>query len=424
MHKKVLLVEKSDSIRGVAESLLRQNGYEVIPLTDPEKALEVVKYTRPDLMITGSDLVCQNGKFLYERLKADDKLAMLPLLLFVDKDQDSLPFPEEIMITKPFDPKDFIERVAVFSGQGMVKETAVASNPLEAANLDDEFLDAALGLDQLDVVDSEVMNGTINTKRKNGKNHAEKMIGYDHYNDKKEDLTDTGKVESLMVGEDSTDIVRKTSSPKKPEDLSASAKLEILTDQYGISDPNALDTSSENQNHDYDWFINEMQREDSSSDVKPGSKVPPGKKDSGPAELKYTDPSATIDPVTPPPESSKTSGAQGVSGEKHPGSVEKFIDEFKKEMEVFQREEPDKVVIKEQSIPKTHDTNSAKMSWEDSIENVKPEDISLFTRQLAYDLAEKIALKIINKIDSEKLMILIRNEVIARAKKIPDKKSG
>ena len=422
MHKKVLLVEKSDSIRGVAESLLRQNGYEVISLTDPEKALEVVKYTRPDLMITGSDLVCQNGKLLYERLKADDKLAVLPLLLFVDKNQDSLPFPEEIMITKPFDPNDFIERVAVFSGQGVIKKAAVASNPLEAANLDDQFLDAALGIDQqLDVVDSEIMDGTINTKRNNGKNQPEKMIGYDHYDGNKEDLTDSGKVESLMIEEDSTDIVQKTQPPKKPEDLSASAKLDILTDQYGISDPNALDATPENQNHDYDWFVNEMQRETSSPDVKSGSKVPPGEKENTPAELNYTDPSASVDPVTPPPESAKSSKGPV---EKPPGSVEKFIDEFKKEMEVFQQEEPDKAVIKEQSIPKTPDTKSAKMSWEDSIENVKPEDVSLFTRQLAYDLAEKIAIKIINKIDSEKLMTLIKNEVLIRTRKTPDKKSG
>ena len=41
MRKRVLLAEQSDAIRGVAETVLRQNGFEVIPITTAEKALEV-----------------------------------------------------------------------------------------------------------------------------------------------------------------------------------------------------------------------------------------------------------------------------------------------------------------------------------------------------------------------------------------------
>ena len=81
MRKRILLAEESDTIRGVAESVLRQNGYEVIAVTTGSKALEVLNFTRPDLLITGSDLVGPGGKQLYEIIQADPRIASLPCIL-------------------------------------------------------------------------------------------------------------------------------------------------------------------------------------------------------------------------------------------------------------------------------------------------------------------------------------------------------
>ena len=96
MHKKVLIVEPLDGIRNATETLLRQNGYEVISLADAEKGLEVVGFARPDLLIAASDLVCQNGRRFYERIKDDTNLASIPMILMVDQNESGLPFPDEI----------------------------------------------------------------------------------------------------------------------------------------------------------------------------------------------------------------------------------------------------------------------------------------------------------------------------------------
>ena len=43
MHKRILIIEAADAVRGIAENVLRQNGYEVISVSDAEKALEVLQ---------------------------------------------------------------------------------------------------------------------------------------------------------------------------------------------------------------------------------------------------------------------------------------------------------------------------------------------------------------------------------------------
>lgn len=58
------------------------------------------------------------------------------------------------------------------------------------------------------------------------------------------------------------------------------------------------------------------------------------------------------------------------------------------------------------------------MSWDEKLENLTPDQMGLFTAQFSKDLAEKIADKIINKIDEEKLLALIKSEIIAHTKKI------
>jgi len=414
MHKKVLIVEPLDGIRNATETLLRQNGYEVISLADPEKGLEVVGFTRPNLLIVASDLVCQNGRRFYERIKDDANLASIPMLLMVDQNESGLPFPDEVLVAKPVDPREFMEKVAVFSGQLAMKQApaATSANPLGKGGLDDEFLDAALGLDQLEVVESEVLDKTVHTKRSATASTSEKLVGLNHDASRGGDVTDTGRVESLIIQEDTTDIVHNKSAPKSAPALSASGKIDILADQYGISDPQEMDAAAPDRAHDYDWFISEMQA-DTQSPEKGKQALPPQAGSSDSSELSFTDPSAMVDPVPPPQQSAAAQPSKaGVSG----AGVEKFIDEFKKEIEKLDVDQPESVVIKDES---SGDSPAApqRASWEDSVENMTGEKVSLFTRQLAYDLAEKIAIKIVAKIDADKLLNLIKHEIVARAEK-------
>ncbi|MFZ5980130.1 MAG: hypothetical protein ACOYVF_05810 [Candidatus Zixiibacteriota bacterium] len=93
--------------------------------------------------------------------------------------------------------------------------------------------------------------------------------------------------------------------------------------------------------------------------------------------------------------------------------VEKFIDEFKKEVEKIHSHEPETMVVDEELAL---NSPSPDLVWEEKLEKVSPEQVNLFTRELTLALAERIAEKITAKIDPVKLTQLIKNEIIAHLK--------
>ena len=411
MHKRVLIVEAADAIRGIAENVLRQNGYEVISVAGAEKALEVLDFSVPDILIVSADITCEDNRPLYEKIRTNPKSSSIPLLFFAGVEKTDLPYPEEVIIPRPFDPQDLIQRVRIFSGQAVPDEKQSASNPLGEGSLDDELLDAALGIDTKDniqVTNSEVMGQTtqIKVNKKKPEKPSDKLIGFDHYEDENDDEDNT-RIESLIIDEDNSEIKRKPAKPTKPTS-SGTSKLEIMNDQYGLVDPGAFEGENVDRDHDYDWFINSMREENDNT----GKKASPSAKDSG--KMSFTDPSAIVDPITPPPASPKPASAETISGSKASVGVEKFIDEFKKEVERIHSDEPETMVVDE-SLAVSGQTPE-NMVWEEKLEKVSPEQVNLFTRQLTLALAERIAEKIAAKIDPIKLTQLIKNEIIDHLK--------
>lgn len=395
MAKRVLLAEASDTIRGVATTILRQNGYEVIAVATAQKALEVLNHTSPNLIITGSNLAGTGGSLFHERVAGDSRFAATPIILFVEPDQPSPPFPDEAVLRLPFDPKEFIDRVATFTAASSSEPAGSTANPLEGAGLEDAAIDAALGLDHLEVTDSEDMDKSTFGRKRRSK-VTDKMIGYDHSDTTDTGMSDSSRVESIIIRDEEGDIKPNTDVPHRPTPFNASGKLDILdaSDQYGIANPEKLSGPAADANHDYDWFINEMQRE---------SQKPPGATDAeteSSPELTVTDPASFVDPITPPPASPPGEG------------VEKFIDEFKKEVDKIHNSEPQSVVI--EPDPEPGDGQSEERGWEDSLERITPSQIDLFKREFVDLLAEKIAQKIVDKIDSQKLLSMLKNEIVAQ----------
>lgn len=410
MRKRVLMVEESDTFRKVAESFLRQNGFEVISVTTSDKALEVLNLSSPDLIIVGSEITGKGKKPMYEYLQEIPKYSAIPLLIISNPEETGLPFPEEVIIPRPFEPKEFIVKVNAFVGQRSPKNKAQAalSNPLDDADLEDEFLDAALGLDRIDVTDSEVMDKTSITSLHKKNKISEKMIGFDHQ-EKDTETTDSGKVESLMIQDENAEINPNQSQKNLLKALSASGKIEILNDQFGIVDSEVLDEMDKNSAHDYDWFVKEMQKDGKPKDAssKPAASKNNAAQDS---EMKISSPSSFVDPITQPPKSAKKNSTKSQSPK-----VDKFINEFKKEIEKIQTSEPESVTIEAKKQPSTQPDNN--MVWEDTIEKITPEAIGIFTQNFISELAEKIAEKIAHKLDSEKLLNLLKHEIIASIKK-------
>ncbi len=401
MRKRVLVAEASDTNRRVAETLLRQNGFEVISVSAVDKAREVLQFSRPDLLIIGGDLMTANHQPFFDEITANPKFATIPLMIFEPLTPVDLPFPPEVVIHLPFEPLEFVQRVSTFTGMANGPSTP---NPLSAMSADDAFLDAALGLDRIDVTDSEVMDQTkLANKTAQVPVTTDKLVGFDHVeNDEKH--SESAKVESVMIRDD------KAVPVKQPPKSSGTSKLEIMTDQYGLSDPSQFNPDPETQQHDYDWFVNSM-REEIGGAPKPAMPQPATSTVNESGKLRIqTRPMPNEDALADVgPSSHRIPSTSGVGSRPKTAGVEKFIDEFKKEIERIRSNEPDSIFVEEQKDAPSGES----LKWEESLEKVTTEQVQLFTQQLAASLAEKIAEKIIGRIDPDKLLQLVKAEIIA-----------
>ena len=122
--------------------------------------------------------------------------------------------------------------------------------------------------------------------------------------------------------------------------------------------------------------------------------------------LHFEETSSFVDPVTPAQVKKKTA---------QPTSVDKFIDEFKKEVEKFGSDEPESITLEEPK--KSLSESGSVLQWTDSLEKITPQHIELFKKEFVQELAEKLAVKIADKIDAEKLLQLLKQEIINKSKK-------
>jgi CheY-like chemotaxis protein len=419
MHKRILVAEESDTIRGVAETILRQNGYEVISVKSAQQVQEVLDLSVPDLVLVSSDLKTPDNRLCYEQIRTSPRSASIPMLVFADANADPLPLPQENVIPRPFDPDDLIERVKAFSGRGEELVGKEPDNPLGDASLDDDFLDAALGLDRIDVTSSEEMDKTLHGKIKVPAS-ADKTGSYNHSRGDDDERIDSSRVESLIIQDESGEIDhQKTRQPEEKAKPSSTSKIEIMDDQYGLVDPGTFEMENPEQAHDYDWFIQSMKEEVAQSQASPSGSQDT-LSDEASTRLTFADPASHIDPVTPPPRNSGAEGGRSeamLAGSPSTAGVEKFIDEFKKEIESLQSDEAMGVTVETQQAPA--DIPDSGMVWEDNVEELSPEHIEVFVRELASRLAEKLADRIASKINADKLLQLIKNEIIAASRKKP-----
>jgi DNA-binding response OmpR family regulator len=411
MSKRILLAEESSTIRDLAESLLRQNGIEVLSVTSGEKAMDVLNYARPDLIIMASEIKFRGHIPLYEHLQESLKASSIPILILANQNESGLPFPEEVIIPKPFNPKEFMERVNILTGAAeSIIEKPSNPDPVSMSNLENEMIDNALGVDNLNITDSEEMKAKEATKTTQIRRDA-KMLGIDD-NSSKKNLIHTGKVESLMIRDEHGEITQpEEKDSEEDENLSESNKLEILNDQFGLIDPIEPDQSLVQENHDYNWFLNELKKEtEMYSDLKPQLQETPIVEKPDDEELSFEEPSTHITPVQPanvkPNESKKESVSSG---------VDSFIDEFKKEMDkISSSDEPETFTIKEDQ---TESDKNVDLKWQDSAEKITPENIDSIKERIVSEITDKITRDLLNQIDSDELIEMMKKEIVKKIKK-------
>ncbi len=78
--KRILVVEDNDLNRKLFCDVLRANGFEVEPVADGARALEMARQLAPDLIIMDIQLPHVSGVDLIEQAKSDLQLQAIPVL--------------------------------------------------------------------------------------------------------------------------------------------------------------------------------------------------------------------------------------------------------------------------------------------------------------------------------------------------------
>ncbi len=127
MPNKVLVADDSQTIRSVAEFLLRQKGYEVFLAQDGEEAQALIKKLLPDLVLLDNSMPLKDGFTLCRELKNDYALKNIPVVMLLNSresaNQENFKTSGcDSFILKPFSPREFLEKV-----EGSLKKTEKTS---------------------------------------------------------------------------------------------------------------------------------------------------------------------------------------------------------------------------------------------------------------------------------------------------------
>src|SRR5215207_9827946 len=134
----LLVVDDSDTMRGLLELQLTQRGYEVVTAADGERALELVAERRPDAILLDHELPGLSGLEVLERLRADDGLAAMPVIMLTSEHEQSLLLTSlragaHDHLRKPFDPAELEARVAAALRVKKLNDALVDANRRLAA---------------------------------------------------------------------------------------------------------------------------------------------------------------------------------------------------------------------------------------------------------------------------------------------------
>jgi len=228
--KRVVVAEASPTIKSVADSLLRQNGFDVVCTSDGLQAWEVISSEKPDLVLIGMGLSGLNGVDLCRQISSDRITGGIPVVIMLgQKDQVT---DEEIVscgargkLRKPFSPKDLLEMANKLAGN-ISAPASIVEKPKSAT-------------------DSSQFIAQISSTQ-----HFHKQ--QDSYNLEWLDLNQTPSTGALI----------KSAS----FDLNTDEQgLIIDEDQYGLANPINVEAEKiieeKPKDEDYDWFVGEIKKE-------------------------------------------------------------------------------------------------------------------------------------------------------------------
>lgn len=109
---RVLLIDAQSQLLTLLEGKFEREGFEVVSTTSGEEGLALAGSERPDLIVLEARLRDGSGTLISERLKEDDLLRAIPLILLTLRTEASRADGEagtEIELQHPFSPRRLVE---------------------------------------------------------------------------------------------------------------------------------------------------------------------------------------------------------------------------------------------------------------------------------------------------------------------------
>ena len=120
MTNKILLIDDELDLAEVTKMRLENAGYEVISALSGEEAFTFLQKDIPDLILLDLLLPGIHGKEICKKLKCDDRLKAIPVILFTASASDIPKIAKEIgaddYITKPYESEGLLGKVKKFIG--------------------------------------------------------------------------------------------------------------------------------------------------------------------------------------------------------------------------------------------------------------------------------------------------------------------
>lgn len=213
MGKRILIADKSITIRSIAESLLRQKGYEVSAASEQDKALSSIRESPPDLIFLDYSFPSVSLSIFLQTLKSEPELRNVPVVLMFPiselKKQESLIQKENLSyLIKPFTPKELLVKTEEF-----IQESKAATPAPSTAK-------KKSSIELMEEASSREVDAFFDN----------------------------------LLPEEAPDKTEKVSMPEEEEDL-------ILSTSFADVPPEEEEPEAVDKPHDYEWFLSEMKGE-------------------------------------------------------------------------------------------------------------------------------------------------------------------